>query len=186
MKQFYCEDGHSLDYPNQLCNICLKPIKQFHCKDDHHVLDYPNQLGNICLKPMKQEEKKSMKALTFEDLRHANVQRNIEWDADGQLSGSFRATEFAGEGGELIEMLLLSMDFAKIIGRICNMVKKLEREKIGLKGSRVTFLELAAEFADCQICLDLLAMHHSVDLGEATRMKFNATSDKLGFLTRIG
>lgn len=125
------------------------------------------------------------KLLTFEALRSANVQRNAEWDADGQIGGSFRGVEFAGEGGELIELLLLSMDFSKIIGRICNMIKKLEREKMGLKGSRVTFLELANEFADCQICLDLMAMHHSVDLGEATRQKFNATSDKLGFLTRI-
>lgn len=106
--------------------------------------------------------------LTFSALRFANVHRNMEWDPDNIITASFRGLELAGEVGEL-----------------CNMVKKLERERLGLPGSRVSFLELAEEMADVQITLDLLAMHYSIDLGEATRFKFNMTSNKLGWATRI-
>jgi NTP pyrophosphatase (non-canonical NTP hydrolase) len=96
------------------------------------------------------------------------VQRNKEWDADNQITGLFRILEFAGEVGEL-----------------CNVVKKLERERMGLPGSRATLIDFTKELADCQITLDLLAMHYSIDLAEATRLKFNEVSEKLGWQTKI-
>jgi NTP pyrophosphatase (non-canonical NTP hydrolase) len=108
------------------------------------------------------------KALTFEALRLANVQRNKEWDRDGQIGALFRATEFGGEVGEVL-----------------NNVKKLERERMGIKGSRITLFELAKEMADVQITLDLLAMHYSIDLAEAVRLVFNSKSDEIGLKTRI-
>lgn len=127
------------------------------------------------------------KPLTFNNLRFRNVQRNKEWDPDGQITGAFRALEFSGEVGELIEMVTISLLTSLSItsGRIANMVKKIERERMGLPGSRVTLFELSNEFADAQITLDLLAMHYSIDLGYATRLKFNATSEKMGFKTRM-
>jgi len=106
--------------------------------------------------------------LTFTALRFANVQRNKEWDPEGKIPASFRALELAGEVGEL-----------------CNIIKKLVRESLGLKGSRATFLQLAQELGDAQICLDLLAMQYSVDLGEATRAAFNDKSRELGWETEI-
>lgn len=106
--------------------------------------------------------------LTFEALRFANVHRNNEWDPDNKITGLFRVLEFAGEVGEL-----------------CNVVKKLERERMGLPGSRTTLLDFASELADCQITLDLLAMQYTIDLAEATRLKFNETSKKLGWETKI-
>lgn len=109
------------------------------------------------------------KLLTFEDLRYANVQRNIEWDADNRITGSYRGLELAGEVGEL-----------------CNKIKKLEREKMGIKGSRTTWMEIASEMGDAQICLDLLAMHYCVSLEEAVKLAFNDKSNEFGFLTRIG
>jgi NTP pyrophosphatase (non-canonical NTP hydrolase) len=108
------------------------------------------------------------KLLNFEDLRYANVQRNKEWDPENQFGGSFHGLELAGEVGEL-----------------CNLVKKLERERLGRPGSRASFMQLAEELADAQICLDKLAMFYSIDLGEATRIKFNATSDKMNLKTRL-
>lgn len=109
-----------------------------------------------------------MTILTFSDLRFANVQRNKEWDPDNKIPAMFRCLELAGE-----------------VGEVCNKIKKLERERMGLRGSRVTFLELAGELADTQITLDLLAMYYSVDLSEAVRLTFNTKSEEMEFLTRL-
>ena len=106
--------------------------------------------------------------LTFEALRYANVQRNKEWDPDGQITAVFRGLELAGE-----------------IGELCNMIKKLERERMGLLGSRVGLIDLAYEMGDCQVCLDQLAMHYSVDLDITVKHIFNRKSEEQGFLTRI-
>ena len=75
-----------------------------------------------------------------DNLRSANIARQIEWDANGSITGVYRAIELAGEAGEA-----------------CNVVKKLERERLGLPGSRETVEHLAEELADVFICLDLLA-----------------------------
>jgi hypothetical protein len=125
------------------------------------------------------------KPLSFEDLRFANVQRNKEWDPNNQLTASFRGLELSGELGEMIEKAFALIECAIVVGKITNIVKKIERERIGLKGSRVSMLDLADELADAQICLDLTAMQYSIDLGEATRRKFNATSDKVGLKTKL-
>jgi NTP pyrophosphatase (non-canonical NTP hydrolase) len=109
-----------------------------------------------------------MKRLTFDDLRFANVQRQKEWDPENRTSDLFMAVEFAGEAGE-----------------VCNKIKKLERQRLGMPGSRTTFFELAMEIADAQITLDLLAMRHSIDMEEAVRLAFNAKSEEFGFITRI-
>lgn len=50
---------------------------------------------------------------TFALLRAANVQRQREWDADNKVTLSYRGNEFAGEAGE-----------------VCNVVKKLDRERL--------------------------------------------------------
>jgi NTP pyrophosphatase (non-canonical NTP hydrolase) len=120
--------------------------------------------------------------LTFEELRCGNVQRQIEWDPDGKITKLFSGLEFNGEVGELLELML---QLAAQSGKLSNSVKKLEREALGLKGSRVTFMQMAEEFADVQITLDLLAMHCNLDLGEATRLKFNSTSSKMTLRTRL-
>jgi NTP pyrophosphatase (non-canonical NTP hydrolase) len=113
------------------------------------------------------------KALTFEDLRYANIQRNKEWDAGGALTGPvgalFRAVEAGGEFGEIL-----------------NNVKKLVREELGIKGSRVSLDDLADELGDGQITLDLIAMHYSIDLGEAAKRVFNRKSEEFGFKTKLG
>lgn len=101
-------------------------------------------------------------------LRQANVHRQIEWDRNNQITLAYRGNELAGE-----------------VGEACNIIKKLERERLGIKGSRATVEQLAEELADVVICADLIAMHTGIDLEEAIVAKFNATSKKVGLKTRM-
>ncbi len=101
-------------------------------------------------------------------LRAANLARQAEWDAGNQLTLSYRGNELAGE-----------------VGEACNVIKKLERERLGIRGSRDTLAHLAEELADVMICCDLIAMAAGIDLDAAVRAKFNATSAKVGLATRF-
>lgn len=101
-------------------------------------------------------------------LRLANEARQREWDAGNQLSLAYRGNELAGE-----------------VGEACNVIKKLERERLGIAGSRDTLEHLAQELADVVICVDLVAMAAGIDLKAAVRDKFNATSEKVGLNTRL-
>ncbi|MNS47409.1 hypothetical protein D3C72_799370 [compost metagenome] len=105
---------------------------------------------------------------THATLRSANIARQDEWDQDGQITASYRGNELAGE-----------------VGEACNVIKKLERERLGILGSRATVGELADELADVLICADLIAMHYGIDLEAAVARKFNATSEKVGLQTRL-
>lgn len=97
-------------------------------------------------------------------LRRVNTDRYNAWVGDGEDAGIlFDAAELGGEVGELL-----------------NVVKKLEREVRGWRGSRAAPKDFADECADVLICLDKLARRQDVDLAAATVAKFNATSDKVG------
>lgn len=82
---------------------------------------------------------------TFTSLRGANAARQREWDKAGGIDVAYRANELAGEMGEA-----------------CNVIKKLERERLGIRGSRDTVDHLAEELADVVICVDLLAMGYNI------------------------
>jgi len=101
-------------------------------------------------------------------LRDANKTRQAEWDPSDQITLGFRGLELGGE-----------------VGEAQNVIKKLERERMGIRGSRDTLEHLAEELADVVICADLVAMHAGVDLANAVQAKFNATSEKVGLKTRI-
>jgi NTP pyrophosphatase (non-canonical NTP hydrolase) len=101
-------------------------------------------------------------------LREANVSRQREWDPERKLSLSFKGNELAGETGEA-----------------CNVIKKLEREALGLVGSRDTDAHLGEELADIVIVADLIASMRGISLQDAIVNKFNATSEKNGLKTRI-
>lgn len=104
----------------------------------------------------------------FKKLREANQARQREWDPDNKVTLSFRAAELAGEAGEA-----------------CNVAKKIERERMGMRGSRATLDDLADELADVIISTDTMAMDLGIDLEAAVERKFNGTSAKHGFATRI-
>ena len=104
----------------------------------------------------------------FERLRAANLVRQAEWNPNDKISLSYRGNELAVE-----------------VGRACNIIKKIERERIGVKGSRATTQDLADELADVIICVDLIASRMSIDLARAVQEKFNITSTRYGLKTRI-
>jgi NTP pyrophosphatase (non-canonical NTP hydrolase) len=101
-------------------------------------------------------------------LRSANAARQREWDSNNQITLAYRGNELAGE-----------------VGEACNVIKKLERERMGIRGSRDTLDHLAEELADVVICCDLIAMGAGIDLNAAVQAKFNATSEKVGLATRL-
>lgn len=105
----------------------------------------------------------------FADLRNANLERQTLWCPDQVPDLSFRGNELGGECGEAL-----------------NVIKKLERERLGWRGSRDTVDHLAEELADVVICADLVAITAGVDLGAAVLRKFNATSDKVGISVKLG
>lgn len=118
-------------------------------------------------------------------LRAANHARQLEWDKDAQITPAYRSNELAGEMGEALERALDLIVLAAAAGRLANTIKKLERERLGIGGSRSTVAQLAEELADVNICTDLVAMSYDIDLEQATRDKFNATSEKVGLKTRF-
>jgi NTP pyrophosphatase (non-canonical NTP hydrolase) len=100
--------------------------------------------------------------------QNANRARHAEWFKDKPVSLLYRATELAGEVGEL-----------------CNALKKLERERLGVKGTRATLEHVAEELADVFIAGDLLAMQFGINVGEAVQAKFNKTSKAYGLKTKL-
>ena len=106
--------------------------------------------------------------LAFSTLRAANEVRQQEWDPSDAITMAFRGNELAGE-----------------VGEACNVIKKLERERLGLRGSRASIAMLAEELADVLICADLIAMQAGIDLGAAVRAKFNATSSRYKLATKL-
>lgn len=101
---------------------------------------------------------------TLKHLREASKKRQTLWDPEGKITPLYRSNELGGEVGEAL-----------------NVVKKLERARMGIGGSTATVRDLADELADVIICVDLLAAEYGIDLDVAIRDKFNETSKKMGF-----
>lgn len=106
--------------------------------------------------------------MTLNKLREANAIRDKEWDPEGELNGLFEAVALGGECGEAL-----------------NVVKKMERERMGLVGSRANLNDLGSELADIIICVDNLARYYGLNLNYWVPAKFNATSEKYGLKTRM-
>lgn len=104
--------------------------------------------------------------ITITDLQHALARRDKQWDPEGKLTLEFRGVELAGEAGEA-----------------CNVIKKLVRERLGLRGSRVTLQDLKDELEDVIICACLVANAEGIALNPAD--KFNSSSIKLGLTERL-
>jgi NTP pyrophosphatase (non-canonical NTP hydrolase) len=109
-----------------------------------------------------------MAIVTFDNLRQANIHRNLEWGEGAAFGTLFHAVSLGGEVGEAL-----------------NVVKKLERERMGLRGTRSTLFALEQELADSAICVDLVAMSEHIDMDRAIMDKFNLTSINQGLSTRL-
>lgn len=107
--------------------------------------------------------------VTFNDLDTMNRIRQAEWPGDaGQVSASYRGLELGGE-----------------VGECQNVVKKLERERMGIKGSRATLEDLKKEIGDVVICAALLAGKYGLSTEECVRLAFNKTSEQIGLTSRL-
>lgn len=127
-----------------------------------------------------------MNELTLGRLQAAHIERQAEWCPDQVPDLSFRGNEMAGEVGETIEALYDHIaELGKAAGRSSNLVKKLERERHGWRGSRATKAQLAEELADVIHTAVLCAITADVDIEAATVAKFDATSEKNGLRTRL-
>ncbi|MEQ6333291.1 hypothetical protein [Sphingobium sp. MK2] len=71
------------------------------------------------------------------------------------------------------------------VGVAQNIVKKLEREQLGLVGSRATPNELMQALNTVLVTAYTLAGRFDIDLEAATRAKFNKTSSKYGLQTMV-
>jgi|GEM_PF-6124483 len=108
--------------------------------------------------------------LSFGELAAANDARGLEWNPKGVKFGiEFALLELFGEVGEL-----------------ANQIKKQIRSEHGLAGGSIDRDNMRRELADVVITADLLARKLNIDLGSAVVEKFNLTSDKHGFKTRLG
>lgn len=113
--------------------------------------DGPERFGSWTEATVAQHRLNGWPAPVFYDtLREANVARQKIWDPGDVVDIDWRCNEFMGE-----------------VGEVCNVIKKLYRERVGLPGSRDTVDHLAEELADVMICLDLVLMtsgsEHSID-----------------------
>lgn len=106
--------------------------------------------------------------VTIRQLQAAHVERQEEWCPDQKPDLSFRGNEMGGEAGEAM-----------------NVIKKLERERHGWAGSRDTVEHLGEELADVVHTAILCAITAGIDLEPYVVSKFNATSEKVGLLTRL-
>lgn len=104
----------------------------------------------------------------FSHLRFANIERDKEWNPKKLLTLSFRGNELGGE-----------------VGEAQNIIKKIERERLGLIGSCADAAQLSEELADIMICVDLIAMEFEIDMVEAIRHKFNKTSAERGLSIKL-
>lgn len=76
------------------------------------------------------------------------------------------------------------------LGEAANVAKKLNRVRDGIPGNDKSEAELRAmladEIADAFIYLDLMAQREGINLAEAVRRKFDATSRKIGYQPELG
>jgi NTP pyrophosphatase (non-canonical NTP hydrolase) len=114
--------------------------------------------------------------LSFKTLREANKRRLPQFkDAQGRTAHALPdGSDWSpAEWGQAVlgEM-----------GELANLEKKIKRGDFDMDNPEVAHAvqnEVAREFADIVTYLDIYAMQRGVDLGEATRMKFNEVSRRV-------
>jgi NTP pyrophosphatase (non-canonical NTP hydrolase) len=109
--------------------------------------------------------------LSFGILRKANIERLPQFK---NAKGDYMHSELDGSDWSIGDW---TMAVVGELGEAANILKKVRRGDISLQDARP---ELAKEFADTVTYLDLLAHRVGIDLGEATRLKFNEVSKRVG------
>lgn len=136
------------------------------------------------------------KAAFLDRLRAVNVLRaRQDFKTYDNASLLYFTTAIAGEIGELgeiLELLAVHMMLSAKSGSLCNLVKKLERAKIGgpdhgntTKLIDITPEKLRDEIGGIQIYLDLMASLLDIEIEQATTETFNNVSEKIGSKYRL-
>lgn len=132
-----------------------------------YAVDESGQSAGFAAMPTPPPES-HLRGLTLASLQRSHVERQEEWCPDQKPDLSFRGNELGGECGEAQ-----------------NVIKKLERERLGWRGSRDTVEHLAEELADVIHCAVLCAITAGIDIEPAVVAKFNSTSEKNGLSTLL-
>lgn len=112
-----------------------------------------------------------MPSLSFYELRQANIRR---------------LSQFKNKHGEPAHTMPDGSDWSDSdwlealmgeLGEYADLRKKVRRGDYTIEEARP---ELAKELADVMTYLDILAFRLGIDLGEATRAKFNEVSNRIG------
>lgn len=111
------------------------------------------------------------RSLTFDELRNANIERLPQFKN--------RRGEPAHDKADGSDWSLAQWSNAVLgeLGESANIIKKIDRGDMSLAEARIS---LAKELADVQTYLDILAFRAGIDLGEATRVKWNEVSERVG------
>jgi len=115
--------------------------------------------------------------LSFHTLREANKRRLPQFrDARGRIAHTLPdGSDWSpAEWGQAV---------LGELGELANLEKKIKRGDFDMNNpdvARSVQNEVAREFADIVTYLDIYAMQRGVDLGEATRIKFNEISRRVG------
>lgn len=118
----------------------------------------------------------SMDELTFTQLRAANLARLPQFkNGKGELAHS----KADGSDWSLAQWCNA---VTGELGETANIIKKIDRGDITLDEARNS---LADEIADIQTYLDILAYQAKINLGMATRRKWNAVSERIGSDLRL-
>jgi len=116
------------------------------------------------------------RGLSFKTLREANKRRLPQFkDAQGRTAHALPdgSNWSPAEWGQAV---------LGELGELANLEKKIKRGDFDMDKPEVAHEvqnEVAREFADIVTYLDIYAMQRGIDLGEATRMKFNEVSRRV-------
>lgn len=135
--------------------------------------DFPELMDqlDLAIGRAEREERDGTAALSFDTLREANVKRLPTFkNAHGLPAHS------EPDGSDWSDAQWLEAVVGEV-GEYANIHKKYVRGDI----TRLDFLDRAErELADIVTYLDILAFRLGIDLGIATRMKFNEVSERVG------
>lgn len=124
----------------------------------------------------------------LDELRAANLERVTDFGAGGLNSWSpaERGNELAGETGEACNELKKLLRADKAYDAAMKTQGYDHQRMIDWLRERHSRLAKArAELADVIICVDLIAAQLCIDLEDAVREKFNATSVKIGSKVKL-
>jgi NTP pyrophosphatase (non-canonical NTP hydrolase) len=110
------------------------------------------------------------KGLSFQTLRQANKNRlPLFKNSKGDIAHS------KDDGSDWTPADWMTATMGEL-GELANFMKKVRRGDSTLEEMREN---IEKEFADVVIYLDILASQYGIDLGEATRKKFNEVSERV-------